>query len=467
MRTGFWLFLALAACGVPADEPTVTSDCADSAKVDAWTDADGDGAGDATTRASVCQLAADQVDNGDDCDDANADISPSAAEACDGVDQDCDGVVDNGLATSTWYTDSDEDGFGDPTTGVDACAQPPGAIADSTDCDDTSADISPSAIEICDGVDNNCDTFADDDDGGVDPASETTFYRDRDRDGFGDDAAVVQACVNPDAAHYQTVGGDCDDADVQVFPGQVEICNSIDDNCDTLVDEDDPLLDPAMLDTFYVDADQDGVGDESQPVQGCFRGPGQADTFGDCDDGDPALGAPQLWVLDADADGVGAGAPLGPESCFAPQPDAVPQTLPEDCADADPLVYPGAVDTCADGIDQDCSGLDAACGPIGSYFVSDGPIWGTNPPVYSCLEACALVFGGASTDYHCSTSALVEDFQAYESGYADAAFCTTPVPEDFSKGAGGYDCGVFGCSYSAYVQDNCFAPGAENFCWPR
>jgi hypothetical protein len=338
MRTGSWLFLALAACGLGTDSQ---SECSDSARIDAWTDVDGDGAGDAATKTSVCFLGSGQVDNGDDCNDANASIFPRATEVCDGIDQDCDGFVDEGLATGGWYTDADGDGFGDSASAYQGCEKPDAAIGTGGDCDDTNPDISPMATEVCDGIDNNCNAIVDDD----------------------SDEAV-------------------------------------------------------------------------------------------------------LWTVDGDGDGVGAGPALGPAKCEAPQPDAVPMTDPEDCADGNPLVHPGAQDICGDGIDQDCSGGDASCGPIGSFYVSDGPAWGGNPPVYSCVEACALLFGGVAGDYHCSTSQAVEDFKAYVSGYADATYCTTPVAETFSKGAGGYNCGAFGCSYSAYVTDNCYAPAARNFCWP-
>lgn len=101
---------------------------------------------------------------------------------------------------------------------------------------------------------------------------------------------------------------------------------------------------------------------------------------------------------------------------------------------------------------------------VGSYNVGDGPPWGGNPPVYNCLEACALNFGGIAADYQCSTNALTIDNQGYVSGWGDGTFCTTPVAEDFSLDqGGGYDCGVVGCSYSAWVSDHCGY--SINYCW--
>ena len=102
---------------------------------------------------------------------------------------------------------------------------------------------------------------------------------------------------------------------------------------------------------------------------------------------------------------------------------------------------------------------------VGSYEVHDGPLWTTDPPIYDCLEACALVFGGAAADYACSTSAASIDHQAFVSGWGDDTYCTTPVAEDFSVGTLYDNCGSIGCSYSAYVNDHCDAGLAQNHCW--
>jgi hypothetical protein len=106
-------------------------------------------------------------------------------------------------------------------------------------------------------------------------------------------------------------------------------------------------------------------------------------------------------------------------------------------------------------------------GPIGSFVVHDGPDLSLNPVVLSCLDTCAQIFGGVVTDYRCSTSDVVVDNSAFVSGWGDATFCTTPVAGDFKledPANPGYDCGSAGCSYSAYVLDNC--TGDEiNYCW--
>src|SRR5678815_1348553 len=88
---------------------------------------------------------------GDDCNDQDATISPDGTESCDGVDQDCNGLVDdNASGAPTWYADLDTDGYGDASTGVTDCLAPTGKVADATDCDDSAATIDPASPEHCD-----------------------------------------------------------------------------------------------------------------------------------------------------------------------------------------------------------------------------------------------------------------------------------------------------------------------------
>jgi hypothetical protein len=130
--------------------------------------------------------------------------------------------------------------------------------------------------------------------------------------------------------------------------------------------------------------------------------------------------------------------------------------------------------TCSDGIQNqgetgvDCGGPCGPCGSgpqlVGSYTLGQGPFWGGNPPTFTCQEACALVFGGAAAQYTCSTVSNIADGMAWVDGYADVSHCPggTPVSQSFKLNAS-YNCGVFGCSYSAYVSDNCSS--ATNYCW--
>ena len=83
-------------------------------------------------------------------------IGDNATELCDGLDNDCDGQVDEDV-TLTFYADTDGYGYGDPSATTQACTVPSGYVADNTDCDDDEAAIHPNAAELCDGLDNDCD----------------------------------------------------------------------------------------------------------------------------------------------------------------------------------------------------------------------------------------------------------------------------------------------------------------------
>jgi hypothetical protein len=127
-----------------------------------YIDYDGDGFGSASYTEDACAAPQGYVDNADDCDDADSAVFPTAAEVCNGLDDDCDGAVDDAdddvVGGWTWYTDADEDGFGDPTSAVVLCVQPSGTVEDFTDCDDTDPAVNPDAEEAWyDGIDSDCD----------------------------------------------------------------------------------------------------------------------------------------------------------------------------------------------------------------------------------------------------------------------------------------------------------------------
>ncbi len=167
-----------------------------------------------------------------DCDDADAAINPAATELCDGIDQDCDGNLDNGFSTTTYYQDSDSDTYGNASAPIASCVMPSGYVADSTDCNDSSAISNPAGTEICDGLDNNCDSSIDE---GITTGS-NVFYADADSDTYGDAATTTLSCTAPSG--YVSNATDCNDASAASYPGASETDDLADNDCDSWVDED-------------------------------------------------------------------------------------------------------------------------------------------------------------------------------------------------------------------------------------
>jgi len=109
-----------------------------------------------------------------------------------------------------------------------ACACPVGYVLDDTDCDDEDMAVNSSAIEICDGIDNNCDGYIDED-------VQTTCYLDADADGFGNPDSIMMACTCSEG--YVEDNTDCDDDSAVSYPGAPDICDGMDNNCDGEIDE--------------------------------------------------------------------------------------------------------------------------------------------------------------------------------------------------------------------------------------
>ena len=280
---------------------------------------DKDGADTGASPADDVDSDGDGFGAADDCDDADGRINPGATEICDGVDNDCDDEIDEDVTAVTWFVDVDGDGHGDPSVAQTGCDAPDGFVAEGDDCDDTDAAVSPSAVEVCSGVDDDCDGDVDDADASLDPASRTDWYVDGDADGHGTGTPTA-ACAAP--AGSADAGGDCDDTDPHRSPSATEVCNQIDDDCDELVDDADDSLDLATAATWFTDADGDGFGDDGTSLTACTAPSGAVEVGGDCDD-------------------------------------------------TDDHVSPDAYEVCGDGIDNDCTGAaDETC-----------PVWSTDADV--------------------------------------------------------------------------------------
>jgi hypothetical protein len=308
-----------------------------------YADTDSDTYGDPASSDIDCFQPSGYVADNTDCDDTVATINPGADEYCNGVDDDCDGDIDEDTAVdaTTWYADADSDTYGDAATSDTECTQPSGYVADNTDCDDTVATINPGADEYCNGVDDDCDGDIDEDTA----VDAVTWYADADSDTYGDAATSDTECTQ--LSGYVADNTDCDDTVATTYPGADEYCNGVDDDCDGDIDEDDAV----DVSTWYRDGDVDGYGDAATSDEDCYEPTGYVSDDTDCDDTDPDSypGAPEVPYdgIDQDCDGL--------DECDL---DADGYTAEEcagdDCDDDDADVNPGASEIWYDGVDGDC-----------------------------------------------------------------------------------------------------------------
>ncbi len=262
-------------------------DTDESPAVDATTwylDADGDGWGGKET-IEACELPEGYVEGTADCDDDDPLINPGIPEACDGVDQDCDGDIDEDpmVEGTMYFLDADGDGYGSADDHYYACDAPTGYVDDATDCDDDKAGINPGAIDDCgaaaDGVDDDCDGVVDNTD------ALETFFRDADADGYGDPTVMADSCTGTPPG-YVSDDTDCDDGNPANRPGAPESCGDAQDNdCDGLTDCEDDECDfemPCSFDLVNADATLYGTttGDQAGLAL-CGAGLVDGDLYGD------------------------------------------------------------------------------------------------------------------------------------------------------------------------------------------
>ncbi len=212
-----------------------------------------------------------------------------SAEVCDGVDNDCDGETDedDAVGCKIYFADNDGDGAG---TGLGSCMcnnPGPGYASSGGDCNDIAKTIHPGAKEICNDIDDNCNSATDE------PGASgcSVYYKDKDGDGFGDPDDAACVCPSKKPADLIAQAGDCDDTTDKVKPGATESCNTIDDNCNGKIDEEDSV----GCKLYYIDIDKDLYGPSDKSKCLCKEDAlYTASKPGDCDDNNALVKPTQI-----------------------------------------------------------------------------------------------------------------------------------------------------------------------------
>ena len=315
-----------------------------------------------------------------DCAPDDAAIGPDAIEICDGIDNNCNGQVDEGVAIVA-YWDRDGDGFGDDEAIRRVCELPADGSLQGGDCDDRDAQVNPDAPELCNEIDDNCDGVFDD---GV----TEVFYLDADGDGHGVPDQTTEACFVPPG--YTTLDDDCNDEEPAAWTDAAERCDAIDNDCDGEIDEDVDRL------VRWEDADGDGFGDPSKPTLECGDGIVAVDNALDCDDSDPSLSPDAAEItgntVDEDCDGYLDELGVGGNGDFATLQEALDIAQPGDVVQLDDGFFPETVDlTDHDGITLAGEGCDRTT------------LWGDGQGTVVTLGAATVenltIAGGTGTLY--------------------------------------------------------------------
>jgi hypothetical protein len=215
-----------AACGKPVALPPADAGAPTALPPPSCLDNDGDGFPGTGNCAGVARV---------DCNDQDPAVYPGAPELCDGLDNDCDGVVDNDIVYRDFFVDADGDGYGAKGSPPERRCEPTvaGKVANQTDCDDSDPAIHPGATEVCNGADDNCNGTADE------GLTFSDYYPDFDLDTYGSKTAAPVRSCKPLAGKVAN-NTDCNDNNAAIHPGATELCNNLDDNCNAQIDEGNP-----------------------------------------------------------------------------------------------------------------------------------------------------------------------------------------------------------------------------------
>jgi hypothetical protein len=390
----------------PTTNPTSAEQCGDAVDNDCdgktdepdsvgctklYADADNDTYGDDNNFKCLCGLDPNfpmyKSVKGGDCDDGKPLANPKGVETCDSVDNDCDGTTDEEGATNctTWFADLDNDSFGDKLNSKCLCApSAPYKAAIGTDCNDNNQQMYPSALEICDNIDNNCNSTIDEENA----SGCNVYFFDSDGDGYGLVSNVKCLC-KANKPFSATQPGDCNDDNPTARPGLPEYCgDTFDNDCDGYVDE----TESTGCTNFYEDIDGDGFGNSL--VSNCDCKPtGQLTALigGDCDDtdvnvhptldeqcddkdndcngivDDPNSVGCTNYFIDVDLDTFGL---TSQSSCLCKAKSPYTAAQGGDCNDADPKISPVQLESC-NFKDDNCNGIIDADSPDATKYYVD------------------------------------------------------------------------------------------------
>ncbi len=384
---------------------------------DFYEDLDEDGFGGDLTKQCLCEVppGSGWLLSGGDCDDQDPTISPQGDELCDGIDNDCDGEIDeeNAEGCVVYYSDLDQDHFGANDDFKCLCQKDALYVTDQGgDCNDLAHLIQPFAVEICNTQDDNCDGISDNP-GAVGCGD---FYKDFDEDGYGKDGKIQCLC-GATPPYTATVGGDCDDETIKAHPNGNEVCDGIDNDCNGETDPNGVFGCVA----YYQDLDNDTYGAGEAKCLCKPEPPYNVIVGGDCNDksntvhpaapetcepGDEncngqkeEIGAAGCTNYFQDQDGDGYGVDASQCGCGMTAPFTA--LLGGDCLDNNIDVHPGVngwftVDRGDGSFDWDCDGtitqLYSIYGACGSYFDCDTDVGWYGGAAPACGQSGTFVY---------------------------------------------------------------------------